>query len=248
MLKNGSSYNSEQYISFQSNEGTDGWYKKLDDSARQQRSRVYRACGVRTAFYQSEWGLSDKDSRHLTVAGKGIADKVIADWKKTTRRQLKTYEEQAGRFGGNFSFSMQVVDLKQIEQNAMWLHTVKKVSGAEPADGHDRSAALRVNQATFLTALLDRELWLTRGQRIEVQKLISKCLPTGAWTNPYRNSMEEVALLVIPLFKFSKQDSSTFQGPQKVAWDTLRKEFEFNGRYVVVHAKNGGQFHFQIPK
>ena len=246
-MSNNNSYNTEQYILFQSNEGTDGWYKKLATSAKEQRQRVYRACAVRSAFYMSEWSLPEPASRHLTVAGKGIADRVIAEWKKTIERQLKTYEEQAGRFGGNFSFSMQVVDLNQIETNDLWKHTIDRLKPEDAADIYDRATLLRNRQAQFLTAALDREMWFRPEQRDEVRQRIEKGLPTKAWQNPYRNYMDEVALLVIPLFKFSNRDASIFEGVQKKAWDTLKKEFEYNGRYVMVHMKNGGQFHFMLP-
>ena len=163
------------------------------------------------------------------------------------RRQLKTYEEQAGRFGGNFSFSMQVVDLKKIEQDVLWKHTVKQLTPKD-AQAYNRRELIRKEQARFLTGMLDRELWLTPEQRPAVQALVAKSLPESGWQNPYRNYMDEVALLVIPLFKFSKNDASQFEGAQKKAWETLKAEFEYNGRYAMVHMRNGGQFHFMIPK
>ncbi len=249
-MANNNSYNAEQYILFNSNDGTDGWYRKLEESAKEQRERVYRACAVRSEFYLAEWDLPEKATRHLTVAGKGIADSVIVDWKKTVRQQLKAYEEQAGRFGGNFSFSMQVVDLKKIETNKLWLHTVDRLNPNKDtnADVYNRNEMIRRKQAQFLTAALDRELWLRPEQLPKVEEMVEKILPTEAWHNPYRNYMDEIALLVIPLFKFSKRDATVFEGPQKKAWETLKGEFDYNGRYVMVHMKNGGQFHFMMPK
>ena len=240
-------YNLEQYISFSSQDGVDGWYDKLDESCQVQRSRVHRACAVRTSFMQEEQGLSDRGARYLTVASKGVADKLVGDWKKSTRQQLRTYEEQAGRFGGNFSFSMQVVDLDQIEKHQMWKHTIDKLSAESTGTGYIRGEEMRRTNALWLTGVLDRELWLTSSQRERVAASIEGSLPTRKWVNHYRTYMDEVAYLIIPLFRMSKQDASVFQGAQKEAWDTLRAEFDFNGRYVMVHMQNGGQFHFQLP-
>ena len=240
-------YNLEQYISFSSQDGIDGWYDKLDESCRIQRSRVHRACAVRTSFMQEEQGLSDRGARYLTVASKGVADKLVGDWKKSTRQQLRTYEEQAGRFGGNFSFSMQVVDLDQIERHQMWKHTIDKLSAQSQGTDYKRSNEIRRTNAQWLTGVLDRELWLTPAQRERVASSVEGSLPNQKWVNHYRTYMDEVAHLIIPLFRLSKQDASVFEGAQKKAWDTLRGEFDFNGRYVMVHMQNGGQFHFQLP-
>lgn len=244
----GSTYSSEQYLSFQSQE-SDKWPQKLDDASRSQRERVHRACAVRAAFFQEEMGLGEEESRHLMVAGKGIADRLIADWKKKTRQQLKAYEEQAARFGGSFGFSVHVANIQEIEESEIWKHTVKRLTAnkGSASDPYDRFQAIRKANARFLTALFDRELWLSREQRESVREKIEACLPTGYWQNPYRNYMDEVSLLVIPLFKFSKRDASIFVGDQKKAWESLRGEFDFNGDYVLVHIRNGGQIHFQIP-
>lgn len=245
----GSSYSTEQYVSFQSRE-SDQWHDKLDQAGAQQRGRVSRACAVRAAFYQAEMGLDEQGSRRLMIAGKGIADRLIADWKKATRKQLKMYEDQAARFGGNFGFSVNVANIQQIEQDELWLHTVKRLTEEAngSADVYDRKLAIRDGKARFLTALFDKELWLRPEQRNIVYERIHDSLPKGEWQNPYRTYMDEVSLLVIPLFKFSKQDAAVFEGAQKKAWDALRGEFDYNGRYVLVHMKNGGQLHLQIPK
>ncbi len=239
---------SEQYLMFSSSEGMNTWHEKLQEACVAQRKRVDRACAVRAAYAMAELGLSEDDARHLKVAGKGVAENLVSAWKKTTRQQLKTYEEQAGRFGGNFSFSMQMPDLNKIETDPIWEHTLEKLPLKPSKSGPNREDAIRKSGAIFLTSLLDKELWLLPDQRTEVQALIEKTLPTSNTANVYRNYMDEVALLVIPLFKFSKQDATVFKGAQKDAWESLKKEFDFNGRYVQVLLKNGGSFHFQIPK
>ncbi|MEQ9411023.1 MAG: hypothetical protein RIK87_25150 [Fuerstiella sp.] len=246
--RNGGSNNSEQYIMFESSEGTDGWYRKLKESAETQRARIQRACEVRVAYYQQICRLPDDRANHLRVAGKGVTDQLIRDWKKTTSRQLKNYEQQVGLFNGNFSFSMQVANQSQIDSHDLWKHTLESLSPEVADFVVARETVRRDATARFLTALLDRELWLLPEQRPQVQQLVQQSLPAKNNINPYRNYMDEVAMLIVPLFKFSKQDATVFQGPQQAAWETLKKEFEFNGRYVLVHMKNGGQFHFPVPQ
>lgn len=244
------SYTKEQYVSFQSTDGYENWYKQLDEVSEQQKARVHRACAVRNDFYRSQLQLNELQSRHLTVAAKGVADRLVAEWKKSTRQQLKTYEEQAGRFGGNFSFSMQVVNLQQIESDELWQYTVKQISKSSQrsADQYDRELAIRENTARYLASLFDKELWLLPEQRERMYLQILDALPATPIQGPYRTYMEEVSQLVIPMFKFSKRDLNLFDGPQKTAWEALRSEFDFNGRYVMVHMKNGGQFSFSIPR
>ncbi|APZ92315.1 hypothetical protein [Fuerstiella marisgermanici] len=246
--QNNNGVSNEQYLYFSSSEGMHTWGDKLLEASKIQRERISRACAVRAAYGQAEWGLSDEDARHLEIAGKGVAENLIEDWKKTTRQRLKTYEDQAGRFGGNFSFGVSVPDLNLIESDALWKHTVESLLPVAYEPALTRHVAMRRSSAIHLTALLDKELWLRPEQRSKVQELVEESLPSGNFQNPYRKYMEEVATLVMPLFKFSKQDATVFQGAQQEAWNAMKGEFDFNGRYVQVNLANGGSFNFQIPK
>lgn len=240
-------YNNEQYIQFESSAGVDGWHEHLEKSAKEQKARVLRGCSVRADFYRAEWQLPEKHGRMMEIVAKGVADRMIADWKETVRRQLKTYEQQAGAFGGNFSFSMSVVDLDKIDKEPLWKHTLDRVRPETPASDYDRSNEMRQATARHLTGLLDRELWLLPAQRPDVEQLVFKTIPEDGNLRSNYTYMEDVAGLVIPMFKFSQRDAEIFDDDQDFIWDLMKENFDFNGSYVIVALPNGGQFHFNIP-
>lgn len=242
-------FNSEQYIMFESASGPEQWQKQLEEQADRQRDRIRQSCAVRAEFFGTEWQLSERSIRMMDIAAKGVADRIVASWKKSTRATLKSYEEQAGAFGGNFSFSMRVADLNQIDRDPLWTHTVKRIRPDPVPSTYDRVETIRQANANYLTGLIDRELWLLPEQRSEVQSRILKSLPENDHTVQQHSYMGDVAWMVIPLFKFSQRDAEVFRDAQKRAWDRLKEEFDFNGRHAVVNLQNGrGVFHFQVPQ
>ncbi|MEZ6127178.1 MAG: hypothetical protein R3C59_00685 [Planctomycetaceae bacterium] len=245
----GGSYNSEQYISFSSDEGIDTWQDKLREAGLTQKERLQRAVAVRVDFYEMAYDLPPQSARRLLVAGKGAVDEVVAAWQEQTQRQLKSYEDQMGRFaGGNFSFSMSVADIRQLEHNDIWKYTVESVvtgtTDAMAARNEARSAA----NARFIVAMLDKELWLEPFQRDRLLTAVQNELPSPDYNDPNRRYFGEISLLCIPLFKFSKHDLTVLSRNQKTTWEVIREPFQFDGNYVRVQMQNGGQMSFVIPK
>ena len=242
------SYNIEQYILFQSQDGVDTWSEKLDEAITEQKSRLRRAINVRVSFQEASHGLSESQTHHLEVAGKGAVDDLMEQWKKTTRKQLKSYEDQMGRFnGGNFAFAVSVPDVHKLERDEVWTHAVEALTPDSSDTLAERNEARSHATAMFVVAMLDRELWLDKSQREQMLELVRKNLPSPDYQIPNRNYFGEVTLLSIPLFRLSKQDVALFSAAQMKAWETVKKQLNFDGSMVRVHMKNGGEMSFQVP-
>lgn len=247
-MENGS-YNSEQYLSFSSEEGIDTWQDKLKEAVVTQKARLTRVIGVRVAFHRMSHQLSDQQTRRLQVAGKGAVDEVIASWKESSRKHLKSYEEQVGRFaGGNFSFGMQVPNVRQLEQNNIWKHTEESIASGVTDALTARNEARRTATAKFIVAMLDKELWLEPFQRERLLDVVRKELPSEENVEPNRRYFSEISLLCIPLFKFSRHDLTILSPHQREVWDEMKEPFNFDGNYVRAQMQNGGQMSFRIPK
>lgn len=245
--QNGGSYNNERYILFQSNEGVDTWQDKLSEASKNQKKRLQRACAVRVAFYKSEHELPEKQARRLVVAGKGTVDEVVAAWKTQSRKQLKSFEDQAMRArGGNFSFGLNVADIHKIEQAGLWKTTLTSIAPDFASASSDRDSARRSAMTNFVVSLVDHELWLTADQRAKLTEKLGRQMPAPDYRNNYQY-FEEITLLAVALFKCSKQDLAILSDSQKAAWETIKKQMPFDGRYVRVPMKHGGQMSFRIP-
>jgi hypothetical protein len=241
------SYNSEQYILFQSTEGIDTWQDKLTEVTVEQRKRLARAVDVRVAFHGLSQSLSEQEIHYLRVAGKGAVEEVITAWKELSRRQLKSYEDQVMRFNGNFSFGLSVADVEKLEVNDIWKHAVESLT-TQDTDALARRDAVRLDAtARFVVAMLDRELWLNSDQRDVLLEAVKKELPDPDYRISNSRYYGEVTLLCIPLFKLSKTDLAIFTAPQQKAWDAMQNMFQLDGNYVRVQMKNGGQMSFSLP-
>jgi hypothetical protein len=241
------SYNSEQYILFQSTEGVDTWQDKLTEASTEQRKRLTRAMDVRVAFHGLSQALSDQEIRHLRVAGKGAVEEVLAAWKEQSRRQLKSYEDQVVRFNGNFSFGLNVADVYQLESNSIWKHAVESLTQNDTDALASRHNVRLDATARFVVAMLDRELWLNADQRQALLDAVKKELPDPDYRIANHRYYGEVTLLAIPLFKLSKTDLAILSPAQQKAWDAMQGMFQHDGNFVRVQMKNGGQMAFSLP-
>lgn len=241
--------NAEQYVSFQSNEGIDLWQDKLKEAIQAQRKRMMRAVGVRVDFHRGQCEMPDVDARRLLVAGKGATDTLVAKWKTTASRQLKSYEEHAAMRGqGNFSFSIGAPDVQQIDGDSVWKHTIEQLLPAASDHLAHRNSVRMDATANFIVATLDRELWLSASQRDILFEAVRKELPSPDFQIQNSRYYLEVSLLMIPLFKLGKRDLAVLSDTQEIAFEAMKKPFQVQNSYVVVQMKNGGQMHLQIPK
>lgn len=242
------SYNSEQYILFQSTEGIDTWQDKLTDVTVEQRKRLSRAVHVRVAFHEVSQGLSEKEVHYLRVAGKGAVEEVIAAWKEQSRRQLKSYEDQVARFNGNFSFGLSVADVHKLEANKIWKHAVESLTTKDSDATAKRDAARLDATARFVVAMLDRELWLNSDQRHILVEAVRKELPDPDYRISNSRYYGEITLMCIPLFKLSKTQLTVLNPAQKQVWETMQSLFQWDGNFVRVQMRNGGQISFSLPR
>lgn len=240
--------NAEQYVSFQSNEGIDLWQDTLRNAIKAQRERLTRAVAVRVDFHQALNEMSDSDARHLQVAGKGATDAAIARWKTTSRQQLKTFEQHAMGAIGNFSFSLQVPNVDQIDADGIWKHSMEQLVPKSTDQLNLRDSVRLEATAKFVVAMLDKELWLTKAQREILIDAVRKELPSPDTKIQNANYFLEVTLLTIPMFKLSKRELSVLTDTQKAAFEAMKKPFQKQNSYILVQMQNGGQMHLQIPK
>lgn len=239
---------SDQYVSFDSNDGIDSWQDQLRDGLKAQRARLMRSIAVRVDFYKGSEEMPDAAARRLLVAGKGATEKAIAQWKTTSLTQLKSYEQHAMQMGpGNFSFSLSVPDVQQLDNDPIWRQTVKDLLPNASKQSSERSTVRKDATANFIVAMLDRELWLTKKQRDAMFKAVRNKVPRPDTKIQNSNYFLEVTLLTIPLFKLSKSELAVLNESQQTVLAELKKPFQKQGSTVLVQMENGSQMHLRIP-
>ncbi|MEZ6060552.1 MAG: hypothetical protein R3C19_09340 [Planctomycetaceae bacterium] len=224
----------------------DQWNSVLDEAVDEQRDRFILASELRTSWLQQTLDLKPEQTRHLTVAGKGAATQCVAKWKEQTRRSLDRWKDRAAQqfAGRNVRYGLSLPRTEQLDQNNLWQHTVQKFDTAGVQQ--ERSRFQRDAVARYLTAMLDKELWLTADQREPLEALVRESLPESF--RPRQTYLKEVELLVIPLFGIADDDvSQVLTKSQQAAWQEIRNQFQVNGRTVLMDTQNGNQFHFALP-
>lgn len=245
-----SSSSGRQYLLFSTSDGVDAWQEKLVTSIKEQRERLMRAIAVRVDFHRTQCNLSDETAHRLMVAGKGASDVVIAEWKRTSRTQLKGYEQQAAQWvgRGNMSFAVNLPNIQTLAANDIWTHSIESAVPEASDQLTERNRLRTQANAEFVVAMLDKELWLTQKQREHLIPVVFKMMPHPDKAMSSSSYYNELALLGMTMFKFPDQDLPILTDKQKRAWKAMKKPLQTNGNYILVQRRNGGQMHVGLPQ
>ena len=240
-----------QNISFQAEEGVEGWYKKMHQLGSKQRDLYLRAAAVRIAWYQKELQLSPEQVDHLTIASKGAAIRALADWKESTEQTFEQMQQHMAQAGGNFGFGANPIDTKAIDSNEIWSEALKTMSEGTSNGGMiERAASLKASRSTSLLALFDEELWLTPDQRKALASQFEKSIPETEQSLQYQDYIREVVLMAHPLFLTNeKKRNEVLTPPQQEVWKIMQSFFNYQNQnnYVQIQLRNNnGNFGFQI--
>lgn len=238
-----------QHISFQAEEGVEGWYKKMHQLGVKQRDLYLRAAAVRIAWYQKELQLSPEQVDHLTIASKGAAIRALADWKESTEQMFEQMQQHLAQAGGNFGFGAEPIDTKAIDSNEIWSEALKTMTEGTSNGGMiERAAALKASKSASLLALFDEELWLTPDQRKVLASQFEKSIPETEQSLRYQDYIREVVLMAHPLFLTNeKKRNEVLTPPQQEVWKVMQTFFDYQNQnnYVQIQLRNN-QFGFQI--
>jgi hypothetical protein len=240
-----------QNISFQAEEGVEGWYKKMHQLGSKQRDLYLRAAAVRIAWYQKELQLSPEQVDHLTIASKGAAIRALADWKESTEQTFEQMQQHLAQAGGNFGFGASPIDTKAIDSNEIWSEALKTMTeGTSNGGMTERTAALKASMGVSLLALFDEELWLTPDQRKALASQFEKSVPETDRSLQYQDYIREVVLMAHPLFLTNeKKRNEVLTPPQQEVWKVMQSFFNYQNQnnYVQIQLRNNnGNFGFQI--
>lgn len=230
-------------------DATETQQETLKTSAATQSQRLNQNLAVRIDFYQSTCGLSDKQARHLQLAGKGALDDVIRTWKANTTKTMERSKIHQQRFAGqNVPIAIPTASLEQLLSNTLWTQTVESMVSADSEAIKHRDKARQEAQAKFAVALLDRELWLEPFQRERLLKSVEKTLPSVDDVNNYQQNVEELSLLCVPLLKLSRLDLTILSPAQRTVWNGMKEHFTLNGDYVQVQMKRHRTLSIRLPE
>ena len=240
-----------QNISFQAEEGVEGWYKKMHQLGSKQRELYLRAAAVRIAWYQKELQLSPEQVDHLTIASKGAAIRALADWKESTEQTFEQMQQHLAQAGGNFGFGANPIDTRAIDQNEIWSEALKTMTeGTSNGGMTERTAALKASMGASLLALFDEELWLTPDQRKALVSQFEKSVPETDRSLQYQDYIREIVLMAHPLFLTNeKKRNEVLTPPQQEVWKVMQSFFNYQNQnnYVQIQLRNNnGNFGFQI--
>ena len=240
-----------QHISFQAEEGVEGWYKKMHQLGVKQRDLYLRAAAVRVAWYQRELQLSPEQVDHLTIASKGAAIRALVDWKESTEQTFEQMQQHMAQAGGNFGFGASPIDTKAIDSNEIWSEALKTMTEGTSNGGMiERTASLKASKSASLLALFDEELWLTPNQRKSLVSQFEKSIPESEQSLQYQDYIREIVLMAHPLFLTNeKKRNEVLTPPQQEVWKVLQSFFNYQNQnnYVQIQLRNNnGNFGFQI--
>lgn len=240
-----------QHVSFQAEDGVEGWYKKMHQLGSKQRELYLRAAAVRIAWYQKELQLSPEQVDHLTIASKGAAIRALADWKESTEQTFEQMQQHLAQAGGNFGFGASPIDTRGIDQNEIWSEALKAMTeGTSNGGMTERTAALKASMGVSLLALFDEELWLTPDQRKALASQFEKSVPETDRSLQYQDYIREVVLMAHPLFLTNeKKRNEILTPPQQEVWKVMQSFFNYQNQnnYVQIQLRNNnGNFGFQI--
>ncbi len=240
-----------QHVSFQAEEGVEGWYKKMHQLGSKQRELYLRAAAVRIAWYQKELQLSPEQVDHLTIASKGAAIRALADWKESTEQTFEQMQQHLAQAGGNFGFGANPIDTRAIDQNEIWSEALKTMTEGTSNGGMiERAASLKACRIASLLALFDEELWLTPDQRKALVSQFEKSVPESEQSLQYQDYIREIVLMAHPLFLTNEKKRNEVLTPsQQEVWKVMQSFFNYQNQnnYVQIQLRNNnGNFGFQI--
>ena len=153
-------------LHLQAFDGVEGWRKKINEQGELEQQKLQYTLNAASASAFDGIQLTPQEKRLLDLAGKGVAVKTVAQWKKTARQQTVAYETYLIKWPGrNISFVLEIPFNSKIEQHPLWLNAMKKVTRS--INGRRRGTASK-ETIEYAVAILDQELWLTPEQRVKV--------------------------------------------------------------------------------
>ena len=212
------------------------------ESAENVKAHFLAAAALRTSWLQHSVALSPQQIELVTVAGKGAALQCTLGWKERMPRhdlpgQVFVLPDTAvGR-------KTVMVDL--LDQNEIWQQTVREVGAADAY--RERAEFHRAATVDYVTAMLDKEIWLTPDQRQPLSELIDAAIPE-TMQGP-KHHFRELELLIIPLFRIPPEDLGVvLTKAQQTAWNELRNQFDSDGKTVTFQMRNHGAIAFRLPQ
>jgi len=201
----------------------------------------------RVAALSADWPLADNQKRYLAVAGKGATQRCFDSWKKEVRELLadllKEFANAGTFFRDDEKISWPAPSVFSMEHDLVWQHAVRKVTSTVAAQR--RRPFHREAIVGYVTAMLDKELWLTADQREPLSDLVDAAFPRAIEIGQPR--VKELELLIVPLFGIpDDQLASVLRESQLAAWKILQAQFERDGSQVILPLTDGQSLTFQI--
>lgn len=201
----------------------------------------------RVAVMHEELALTESQQRHLVVAGKGATKQCLFQWQTITIDNLLQMGKQIqglNRPGmGTIARKVYGPSVRVIELELIWQHAITEITSS--IDVQRKRPFRRTAIVEYVTAMLDKELWLSPDQREPLAALVDASFPPAI--NIEQPQARELGLLVTPLFRIPDDElAPVLRESQRRAWKSLQAEFKRRGDHVVLPLKDGSEVLFHV--
>jgi len=220
-------------------------------AAFREKHRVNFATSVneRVSALDAAFSLTESQKRHLFVAGKGVTKQCLARWQAAKFEELRQMGQRIRRLAkvgvGSMEMNVQGVSVRALDHEPIWRGAVTEITAK--ANTRRNLPIHRRAVVGYVTAMLDKELWLRPEQRDPLSALIDDSFPP--LKNVEQADVKELELLVIPLFCIPDDRLKTVLSvSQRTAWTVLMAQFKRRGDHVILPLEDGSEVSFDVSR
>lgn len=229
-----------------------------DDWSLSERQADYlRLAGTgATIKYIESWKKLHADALKVQMAQHKRMQPVVAAQRQRMEQQLRIHLQAGGQNRIPEVFAVPDVRLPctmpalrkdEVFAQPVWIRALEKISPADEAPEDQNRDRRHQAIVDFVTATVDREVWLRQAQREPVRRLVEQCLPPSV--DQLREPGRELVWLALPLAKLQPdQLAELLDDKQLAAWNLLKAQFQFIDGTIVLTASSGKEYRYLLPQ
>ncbi len=223
-----------------------------------QKDCVLRAVERRIASAEEDAEpLTRKDRRHLRVAAKGVAERVVTAWAQQERERIIATEQANGGqpfdelllSGGIDHLFLWTPHVSILDCSPLWHHTLRKLSATAQNALAIRTKARNLGDASTIVGLLDRELWLTEGQRTALTNFVLEHMPEFGVHVSSTKKIPDHSLFVFAIHCLPQPDESVLTQDQRDIWQMLSAHYaSYDDGKFILYSGSGRGLVVEVPR
>ncbi len=222
---------SNRFIQFKTLEGRTAWSKQLKKNVEAQRKKLQSIVQVRIDCLARRYQLSTEKKKYLELASKGVIAKAIASWKKKISEKFDLWEKQVtemlNRKKEVFAYAaVSALHDREIFRHPLWENAVRRAI----TERSYLQQKQQIQNATtrYAAALLDQELWLTAGQRKQLDNICQRlCLVDKSryYEQSHFGNQYDLSILGTVLYDCDQKEfKGILKSPQQLVISLLKRQ------------------------